>query len=99
MEEGKEYYFAAGRHAAVIRKKDGKVEYLELQSSSSNGWKEMSEKVLRNRFRAVTGRKNTESTCMIEASLMTGNQEYLSLMGYINTSEDKQKKGASGFEK
>ncbi|GEM_PF-266035 len=40
---GKEYYFAVGRHAAMVRKENGILQYLELQSPETpktgpNGW-------------------------------------------------------------
>lgn len=31
VEEGKEYYLSTGAHTTIIRKIDGKFEYLELQ--------------------------------------------------------------------
>lgn len=40
VEENKEYAFCAGKHEAIVRKVDGVLQYLELQSSSSNGWKD-----------------------------------------------------------
>jgi thioredoxin-related protein len=39
LEEGKEYKLAAGKHSAIIRKVNGTLEYLELQSAKENGWK------------------------------------------------------------
>ena len=39
MESGKEYYFATGEHAAIVRLNNGHYEYLELQSpGDDNGW-------------------------------------------------------------
>lgn len=39
VEKGKEYMLITGRHAAIVRKNDQNVlQYLELQSSSENGW-------------------------------------------------------------
>lgn len=38
VEEGKEYYFITGRHASIVRKLDGKLQYLELQSAKNSGW-------------------------------------------------------------
>jgi len=42
VEEGKEYYLSTGKHAAIVRKHDGKFQYLELQSGieSENGFKD-----------------------------------------------------------
>ena len=37
-ETGKEYYLACGRHASIIRRtKEGKLQYLELQSAKNSG--------------------------------------------------------------
>lgn len=39
VEKGKEYMLITGRHAAIVRKNDENIlQYLELQSSSDNGW-------------------------------------------------------------
>ena len=38
MEEGKEYIFKTGRHAAVTRIVNGDMQYLELQSATDSGW-------------------------------------------------------------
>lgn len=38
LEYGKEYYLAAGRHAAIIRNTAKGAEFLELQSATSSGW-------------------------------------------------------------
>lgn len=40
VEPDKEYIFITGRHAAVVRKNEGVLQYLELQSSHENGWKD-----------------------------------------------------------
>lgn len=38
VEPGKEYIFITGRHAAVVRKHNGALQYLEMQSARENGW-------------------------------------------------------------
>lgn len=60
LEEKKQYVLRTGRHAAVVRMYDGKLEYLELQSPYANGWMRMEystskrtrtvEETLRQRF-------------------------------------------------
>ena len=47
--EGKEYLFLTGGHAAVVRKSAAGYEYLELQSTSSNGYKKLDNDVLKHR--------------------------------------------------
>ena len=71
LESGKEYYFCTGRHAAIIRKAEKGVEYLELQQnpgiignplykvgeSYGNKFKPLTTEVLRKRFSAKSSRK------------------------------------------
>ena len=97
VEEGKEYWFASARHAAVVRKKNGKLQYLELQDSSDNGWKDLDERSMANRFnRGKASSRDYGDTALIEASRLFESPEVMSLMGFINTEGDKQKRGAGG---
>ena len=97
IEEGKEYCFSAGEHAAIIRKKNGKLEYLELQSPDENGWFELNDNSLKGRFKCMSARrKGTSSATLIEVGKASENKELISYLGYINTNKDKQKKGSSG---
>lgn len=113
VEPGKEYYFATGRHAAVVRLSPdtGKLQYLELQSAYStylNGWHDFdiygsTEATLRGRFRAQKshtsyGLKLKAHTILIDGDTLTGD-EYRDLMGYINTDVNNQQKGAGGSVK
>lgn len=113
VEPGKEYYFATGRHAAVVRLSPdtGKLQYLELQSAYStylNGWHDFdiygsTEATLRGRFKAKKshtsyGLRLKAYTILIDGETLTGD-EYRDLMGYINTDVNKQQKGASGSVK
>lgn len=104
VEEGKEYYLATGSHAAIIRKVDDTLEYLELQSAVSNGYKELNSGVLQRRFackktHTSLGRKYEVSNVLIDSDLLKGNEEFRKLLGYINTAEDAQKKGVRGSVK
>lgn len=101
MEDGYEYWFATGRHAAVIRKNSGKLEYLELQSSGSNGWRELTTDALKTRFKCKRshssyGNKVKAESCLIKASDLIQNKEVQMLLGYINTEWDEQKRGVRG---
>ncbi len=71
MEIGKEYYLAAGRHAAIVRKIRGEAfEYLELQENDIvfksglklrvNGFKPLTSDVLEKRFRCTSANKTDE---------------------------------------
>ncbi len=91
---GKEYYLAIGRHAAIVRQvSKGKFEYLELQSSTRNGWHELNARVFAWRFSAK-GREWSAEMC--DVSKLFNEPSFRKLMGYINTAESEQKKGASG---
>lgn len=104
VEDGNEYYLATGRHAAVIRKNEGRFEYLELQSRISNGFKPLDNVVLKERFKC----KKTHSTrhgkyevdsYIIDSNSLKDNPEFHNLLSFINTAGSKQMKGIEGHEK
>lgn len=104
VEADKEYYLATGRHAAVIRKNEGRFEYLELQSRISNGFKPLDNIVLKERFKC----KKTHSTrhgkydvdsYIIDSDSLKDNPEFHNLLSFINTAGSKQMKGIEGHEK
>ena len=115
IEVGKEYRLVTGRHAAMIRKTEKGLEYLELQSATNNGWKpfeytqkytflgkEMEEKhtIADTLYERFGCRKTTQgSYWMVEAETYKDNADFKNMMGFINTAPDKQKKGASGHER
>ena len=101
VEKGKRYYFVAGKHAAVVEKRDDSIYYLELQSQTDNGWHELTNAALKQRFRctkscSVAGMKLDQDAVLIDGDTLSSNAEFLELMGYINTPESKQKKGVGG---
>jgi len=101
-ELGKEYYLCVGQHAAIVRKTDdGVLQYLELQSAYNSGWINFNGNpryTLKNRF----GCSNASSASsyydfMIdidESDFST--DDFKSLLGYINTSANEQRKGLHG---
>lgn len=102
--EGKEYYFACAAHAAIIRKTAKGYEYLELQSATSNGFKPLSNDILKRRFgakrsRSHYGHKYKSTSCLIDIDLLNGSVGFKKMLGYINTNEKDQKKGARGTMK
>lgn len=104
VEIGKEYYFTCGQHAAVVRRTATGLEFLELQSATSNGWKPLNDTVLKYRFGAKksctrSGFALLMQDCLIELSLFKGNSGFKKIMGYINTAESEQKKGSKGTTK
>ena len=101
---GKEYYFTCGSHAAIVRRTETGLEYLELQSAYSNGFKPLNENVLKRRFAAkkshtLYGTKCETRDCIIDIDLLRKDSGFKKLLGYINTAKDKQRKGASGTTK
>lgn len=104
METNKEYYFTTGKHAAIIRKNDSIIEYLELQSATDNGFKRLTTTVLKQRFGAqkshtVAGRKMETTSLLIDIESLGQSEDFKDLLGYLNTAVESQKKGASGYEK
>lgn len=110
VEEGKEYYLCVGRHASIVRKKDGILQYLELQneldaSYHPAGWIDFNKDpkyTLSNRFGCTTTSKYyySDMDFMIDISESDFNtQEFKSILGYINTDADKQVKGDKGYAK
>ena len=106
----KEYYLAVGRHAAIIRKTERGLEYLELQSGRQNGWMPFDrfgsvENTLRRRFgcRVTVDRSHgkvwEKKVIVMDVDSFADCDEFAELMKYINTAKDKQKKGDGGFEK
>lgn len=100
LEEGKEYYLSVGRHAAIVRKQGGQAQYLELQSSRSNGWKDFdrSGDVLKNRFGCSSSSSYYSTAYATDISQLKGD-DFEQIMCYINTEENNQKKGVAGSVK
>ena len=103
-QRGKEYYFTCGSHAAIVRRTETGFEYLELQSAYSNGFKPLTESVLKRRFAAkkshtLYGTKCETKDCIIDIDQLRKDSGFKKLLGYINTAKDKQRKGASGTTK
>lgn len=102
VEPGKEYYLCVGRHAAIVRKQpDGVLQYLELQSAWRSGWTNFDKDpktTLRYRFGCTqSSSASAEYDYMIdldESNFRT--DDFRSLLGYINTAENEQRKGSSG---
>lgn len=102
--EDKEYYFACAAHAAIIRKTANGYEYLELQSATSNGFQPLSDEVLKWRFGAKRSRshyrqKYKSTSCLIDIDQLNSSVGFKKMLGYINTNEKDQKKGAMGTMK
>lgn len=99
VEEGKQYFFVGGQHAAIVRRHNNVLQYLELQSPSDNGWHNFDGNPRYNfstRFGARNGRGMDETALMFDVDDIKGSGEFRDLLGYINTSADEQKKGKNG---
>lgn len=103
VEKGKEYYFACGRHAAIVRKTDDDIlQYLELQSSRSNGWTNFDGNpryTLSTRFGCPNTSGRDVSGFMVDVDAFKGSDDLKSILGYINTDSGKQLKGVGGYAK
>ena len=104
VEAKKEYYFACGAHAAIVKQGDSGLEYLELQTTASNGWKPLTDTELKFRFGAKKshtfyGQKIDQSACIIDIARFKNTAGFKKMLGYLNTNEKDQKKGAGGSAK
>lgn len=109
VQEGKEYYLATGSHAAIIRKKDGFFEFLELQDATKNGFERVIEtrqyNTYRKRFGCTRSRtikyfgKVKQKSLLIDIETLGQNEEFIKLLGYINTEINEQIKGIDGYAK
>lgn len=102
-QEGKEYYLSVGRHATIVRRHSGILQYLEMQSATHNGWKDFdgnARYTLNWRF-GCTNTSDHGLSSKYDFMLDIGesdfdNDDFRSLLGYLNTAEDKQRKGNDG---
>ena len=105
VQEGKEYYFECGRHAAMVRMVNGDLQYLEMQSGyRPNTWYSFSQygidETLKWRFGAGVKTNGFEvESRVVDAEEMAKDERFLKVLGYINTNPDKQMKGEGGGEK
>lgn len=102
--EGKYYKLGTGAHAAIVRKKDGILQYLELQTENKNGWYNLNNEVLKKRFKCKKSRtryglKIEVENYLIEATSLAKNKEFVELMKYLNTEAEQQIKGIGGGRK
>ena len=101
VEEGKTYYLGTGEHASIIRKENGKIQYLELQDKVDNGFKQFTNKTLKTRFgckqtHSLQGIKYKAKNLLIDVNEFTDKKEFTEILGYINTQENQQMKGVQG---
>lgn len=101
-EIGKEYYLGVGRHAAIVRKNEsGDLQYLELQSAVNSGWTNFNKNpkyTLTNRFgcSSTSGHGEYLDFMINITDSNFGTDDFKSLLGYLNTVENEQRKGRYG---
>ena len=108
LDLGKEYYLGTGEHAAIVRRLEHGIEYLELQEPNpkDNGWIPFSRKgteyTLKDRFgcakyqRERQNRKVYSPVFIAEVDAFKNNDAFEKILGYINTEVNKQRKGVYG---
>ena len=100
MQNGKEYYLSVGRHASIVRlSDDGKPQYLELQSATDSGWHDFNSDVrvtLKDRFGCSSSGSYWSAAYMTDIDQFPDDDEFKTLLGYINTAETEQRKGKYG---
>lgn len=105
MKENKKYILALGSHATVVRKQGSIYQYLELQDKPElNGWKRLTSKNLKERFslkksHSSYGVQLKSNSVLIDVESLCKSDEFLDIVGYINTEEEKQQKGIGGYAK
>jgi SPP1 gp7 family putative phage head morphogenesis protein len=106
VEEGKEYYFTSGKHAAIVRRSRNEYQYLELQSKykENNVFKRLDINSLKNRFKtkashSIYKMKVKQEDSIIDIEKLKDSVLFRKLLGYINTDQLKQKKGILGSTK
>lgn len=99
QDKTKEYYLGVADHAAIVKKIDGRWNYLELQTEDENGWHELTVQSLQRRFGASKRRRNLREIFLYDADELGASPEFKTALGYLNTNSDKQQKGADGYAK
>ena len=92
VEKGKEYLFTSGNHTVIvrlkgnIRQKQKKFEFLELQgwTKEENGFQELTESVLQERFHTKKGRIEYFDV-LIDIEKLKDSPKFRELLGFLNT--------------
>ena len=104
MQPNKNYLLVVGGHASIVRKSDKGYEYLEMQSNFENGFKPLNVDTFRNRFgckksHTVLGHKLKKAGVIIDCEKLGQTNDFKNMLAYINTNQNKQKKGEGGSVK
>ena len=101
VKPGEEYILVTGHHAAVVRKQDKQLQYLELQSHMGNDWMSFGSSkrdvadTLIDRFGCFNNPE--QSSVLINIKGFKNNNEVRDILGYVNTASNKQRKGMFGY--
>lgn len=103
-EQNVEYLFIAGKHAAIVRLGETGFEYLELQSPTNNGYRQLTKAGLKDRFgcqksHTVYGNKLKSSSHLVRVDSFGNSKAFIKALGYLNTATQNQQKGESGSVK
>lgn len=106
VKPGKEYLLSLGQHTTIVRKAERGYEYLELQHpfDAANGFTKLTTSKLKDRFKChktntVYGIHMPTTSELIDIDEIIASDDFEKILGYINTDEDKQKKGIRGSAK
>lgn len=103
-DDKKEYILITGKHASVVRRNEGVLQYLELQSATNNGFRDFTENTLRNRFgcqrsHSIYGSKVEMPNWLVDLESLTQSEDFKNILPYLNTNEGEQRKGSAGYAK
>ena len=109
----KQYIVSAGKHCALVMNDADGGKWLELQSTTYSGWHPFNNNkygkivydTLKNRWGCRKtadrsfGKVWKRKVAIIDVDSLSKNGEFRDIVGYLNTTESKQKKGVSGYAK
>lgn len=82
-----------------VKKIGTKYQYLELQHSTKSGWKDFDNDVretLKWRFACTSNSNYYEKAFLTDIDAVADSAEFRTILGYINTAENEQRKGMYG---
>lgn len=90
MVNGGKYVLSIGEHTAIIRKRNNKISYLDLQIGEQSGWKKWSEKTHarfgfhdEEEYKQRANGKEVE-TFLIDCGELQKSSEFEALLGFLN---------------
>lgn len=100
IKEGEEYILQINTHASIVKREEGVVQWLELQEDKkTNGWRVLDDDVLQWRFHAEERTEYPEDIFLVNVNGLKDNEEFISMLGYLNTPKNRQMEGTGGYAK